>query len=275
MSGVLGAGAGVDGAGPGSSSTMGPGTAVVTGGTSGIGLAIVRGLVRRGFGVVATGRGEPGAEVLDEFGETVRFLRIDHADPAAAEELAESLTALIAAPPSERFGPLTALVNNVGRRHNDLIGELDAVSLQGTLALNVVSHMLLTQALVPLMEERGGAVVNMSSRLASVGMPGVSGYSASKGAINGFTVAAAVELAPKNIRVNAVAPGMTRTPLIEGWLREQPDPAAAEAEVAGNVPLGRLATPEDVAGAVVFLASPEAAYLTGVILPADGGYTAA
>ncbi|MGO1538485.1 MAG: SDR family NAD(P)-dependent oxidoreductase [Leucobacter sp.] len=243
------------------------GTAVVTGGTSGIGLAIVRGLVARGFGVVATGRTAVSADLRDEFTDSVRFVEVDHADPAEANRLAALL--------DERFGPLTALINNVGRRHNELIAELDSENLLETLSLNVVSHMMLTKALVPHFSDAGGAIVNISSRLATVGMPGVSGYSASKGAINGFTVAAAIELAPKNIRVNALAPGMTRTSLIEAWLNEQQDPIAAETEVAGNVPLGRLAVPEDVASAAVFLASPEAAYLTGVILPADGGYTAA
>lgn len=243
------------------------GTAVVTGGTTGIGLAIVRRLVERGFGVVVTGRTPVSNELRDELAASVRFVEIDHADPAEAERLAGML--------DERFGPLTALINNVGRRHNDLISELDADTLLATLSLNVVSHMMLTRALVPHFAPEGGAIVNISSRLASVGLPGVSGYAASKGAINGFTVAAAIELAPQKIRVNALAPGMTRTPLIEAWLAEQPDPVGAEADVAKSVPLGRLAVPEDVASAAVFLASPEAAYLTGVILPADGGYTAA
>lgn len=246
--------------------TTGPtaelGTAVVTGGTSGIGLAIARALERRGFGVVITGRNAPRAEL----GARIRFVAADHADAGAPERVAEAL--------DERFGPLTALVNNVGRRHNELIGELDRERLSETLALNVVSHMMLTQALLPRFSAAGGSIVNVSSRLASVGMPGVSGYAASKGAVNGFTVAAAVELAPRGIRVNAVAPGMTLTPLIEGWLREQPDPAAAEAEVVRRVPLGRLGAPEDVANAVAFLASPESAYITGTVLHADGGYTA-
>lgn len=243
------------------------GTAVVTGGTSGIGLAIVRALAQRGFGVVATGRGEAPAALQEELAGVARFVQIDHADPAAAQA---TLAAL-----DDRFGPLTALVNNVGRRHGAFIGELEHASLAATLALNVISPILLTQELVPRFAEAGGAVVNVSSRLASVGMPGVSGYSASKGAINGFTRAAAVELAPQNIRVNAIAPGMTLTPLIADWLAEQADAGQAAAEVASQVPLGRLATPADIAGAAAFLAGPEAAYITGVILPVDGGYTAA
>lgn len=237
------------------------GTALVTGGTSGIGLAIAEGLVARGLGVVVTGRTEPDAPL----GPHMRFMEVDHSRADAPETVDAAL--------DERFGPLTALVNNVGRRHGATIDELERDGLLETLALNVVSHMMLTQRLVPRFGDRGGSIVNISSRLAVVGMPAVTGYAASKAAINGFTVAAAVELAPKGIRVNAVAPGMTKTPLIEGWLNEQPDPAVAEAEVAGRVPLGRLANPADIAGAVVFLASPESGYITGAVLPADGGYT--
>lgn len=243
------------------------GQAVVTGGTSGIGLAITRELVRRGFGVVATSRTEPDEALGEEFGDDVRFVAVDHSLPDAPDRVLAAL--------DETPEPLTALVNNVGRRHNDLIGEFDADRLLDTLRLNLVSHVMLTQALLPRFDEAGGAIVNVSSRLAQVGMPGVSGYAASKGALNGFTISAAVELAPRNIRVNAIAPGMTRTPLIDSWLNEQSDPEAAEEEVAGAVPLGRLATPADVAGAAGFLVSPEAAYLTGVILLVDGGYTAA
>ena len=239
------------------------GTALVTGGASGIGLAIARGLVDRGFGVVVTGRTQPA----EDLGTHLDFLGVDHAAPDAAERVAAEAGAL------ERFGPLTALVNNVGRRHNDAIGELERDSLLETLALNTVAPMLLTGRLAPRLGEARGAVVNVSSRLAVVGMAGVAGYAASKGALNAFTVAAAVELGPLGVRVNAVAPGMTKTPLIEAWLAEQPDPVAAEAQVADRVPLGRLGRPEDVTGAAVFLASPESGFITGAVLPADGGYT--
>jgi NAD(P)-dependent dehydrogenase (short-subunit alcohol dehydrogenase family) len=123
-------------------------------------------------------------------------------------------------------------------------------------------------------ETGGGAIINVTSRLASIGVPTMSVYSASKGAIKALTTAAAVELAPYNIRVNAVAPGMTRTPLFEAWLAEQEDPQAVASGVIDGIPLARLATPEDVAGAISFLASQDAVYITGATLPVDGGYTA-
>lgn len=235
------------------------GRALVTGGTSGIGLAIAEGLRGRGFDVVATGRSEEWHR------EGIEYLQVDHLDPDAPARVHRAL---------EAGPPLTALVNNVGRRHGAMLEELEWESLQETLQLNTIAPIMLTRALVPLFPADGGAIVNVSSRLARVGMPGVSGYAASKGAVNAFTIAAAVELAPRGIRVNAIAPGMTKTPLIQDWLDEQPDAGAAEAQVAARIPLGALATPRDIAGAAVFLASPEASYLTGVVLPVDGGYTA-
>lgn len=237
--------------------TAAGGAALVTGGTSGIGLAIALGLRERGFEVTVTGRSAPAAPL--------RYLEVDHADPAAPHQVHEELAA---------GAPLRALVNNVGRRHGARLEELEVDSLSETFHLNAISPIMLTQALVPLFDSAGGAIVNVSSRLARVGMAGVSGYAATKGAVNAFTIAAAVELAPRKIRVNAIAPGMTKTPLIGEWLAEQSDPVAAEAGVAARIPLGRLAVPEDIAGAAVFLASPESAYLTGVVLPVDGGFTA-
>lgn len=234
------------------------GTALVTGGTSGIGLAIATGLQSNGFDVVVTGRQECALP------EGVDLLLVDHLDPAAPEQIADRLRGR---------GPLRALVNNVGRRHGATLEELQWDSLQETLVLNTLGPIMLTRALVPLFDETGGAIVNVSSRLAVVGMPGVSGYAASKGGINAFTIAAAVELGPRGIRVNAIAPGMTKTPLIQDWLDEQPDAGAAEAEVAARIPLGALATPQDIAGAAVFLAGPESHYITGAVLPVDGGYT--
>lgn len=236
--------------------------AVVTGGTSGIGLSVATTLATRGFAVVATGRVAPG----DTLPPGIRAVVVDHSDPDSSAQLAADITS--------HEGHITALVNNVGRRDNALIGEFDPSQLSETLALNVVSPLMTTSQLLHCFGPEGGSIVNITSRLASVGLVGVSAYAASKGALNSFTKAAAIELAPRNIRVNAVAPGMTRTPLIEGWLSEQPDPEQALATTLEGIPLGRLAETRDIAEVVAFLVSDEASYLTGMVLPVDGGYTA-
>lgn len=236
--------------------------AVVTGGTSGIGLAITTALLARDFSVIVTGRTPPDSSL----GEHARLVVMDHSAPESSRELAENIMS--------HEGHITTLVNNVGRRHNDAIGEFDHESLEHTFALNVLSPLLTTSALVDCFAPEGGSIISITSRLASVGIPGVSAYAATKGALNSFTKAAAIELAPRNIRVNAVAPGMTHTPLIDSWLSEQSDPDESLATTLAGIPLGRLATTNDIAEVVAFLASDDAAYLTGAVIPVDGGYTA-
>ena len=236
--------------------------AVVTGGTSGIGRAIANALLERDFSVIVTGR-FPTDQPLPE---GARLVVLDHAHPESSRELAANITS--------HEGYITTLVNNVGRRHNDPIDQFDPESLAETFALNVLSPLLTTSALIDCFAREGGSIISITSRLASVGIPEVSAYAATKGALNSFTKAAAIELAPRNIRVNAVAPGMTHTPLIDSWLAEQTDPDQALAITLEGIPLGRLAATTDIAEAVAFLASDDAAYLTGTVLPVDGGYTA-
>ena len=122
---------------------------------------------------------------------------------------------------------------------------------------------------------RRGSIVNVTSRNASVGVPTMAIYAAAKGALLALTRAAAVEWAGEGVRVNAVAPGLTQTPLIRTWIEEQEDPSQFEKEIVFTIPQRRMAEPIDVANAILFLSSDESMHITGASLAVDGGYTAA
>lgn len=243
--------------------------ALVTGATSGIGVTIAEQLVERGMRVVVTGRSqERGREVEERLGDRVRFVRADLTAPGAADDLVARAVAL--------FGRLDVAVNNAAIDHTNDLLEVGEEEIRTTFETNTFAAMNLVIAAARQMRDQGdgGAIINITSRLASIGVPTMGIYSASKGAMLAFTKAAAIDLAPHNIRVNAVAPGMTRTPLYQEWLDGLADPEAEAKRVAEAIPLGRIAEPADVAAVVTFLASPEAAYLTGASIPVEGGYLA-
>ncbi|PRB41037.1 dehydrogenase [Arthrobacter sp. MYb23] len=243
--------------------------ALVTGATSGIGAEIAKRLRQDGFMVIISGRSvERGERVARELADTVHFVQADLTAPRAAEELVET-TIRVA-------GNLDVLINNAAVDHVGPLLETPSDEIRETFEMNTFGAISCLQAAGRAMRAQGtgGAIINITSRLASVGVPSMSIYSASKGAMLALTSAAAVELAPHNIRVNAVAPGMTNTPLYAEWLSAQPNPEETMRHVAGAIPLGRIAEPADVAAAVAYLASPAAAYVTGVSLPVDGGYLA-
>lgn len=243
--------------------------ALVTGGTSGIGVVIAQQLVEAGHRVVVSGRSEQrGSAVAAELGDRARFVRTDLTATGAAADLISRTT--------ETFGRLDVLVNNAAIDHTGELLEVGEAEIRATFETNTFSAMNLLIAAARTMREQGdgGSIINITSRLASIGVPTMGIYSASKGAMLAFTKAAAIDLAPYNIRVNAVAPGMTRTPLYQEWLDGLPDPEAEARRVAEAIPLGRIAEPADVAAVVRFLASPEASYLTGASIPVEGGYLA-
>jgi len=244
--------------------------AVVTGATSGIGVVVAERLVEDGFRVVVTGRNEArGREVEARLGaEHARFVAIDLTEAGAAASLIEQAVAA--------FGRVDVLVNNAAIDHTNELLEVGEDEIRTTFETNTFAAMNLLIAAARQMREQGdgGAILNITSRLASIGVPTMGIYSASKGAMLAFTKAAAIDLAPYNIRVNAIAPGMTRTPLYQEWLDGLEDPAGEAARVAEAIPLGRIAEPSDVAAVVSFLASAEASYLTGASIPVEGGYLA-
>ncbi|MEV5084557.1 SDR family oxidoreductase [Streptomyces sp. NPDC056159] len=245
-----------------------PSVAVVTGATSGIGTATAARLHQDGFHVVVTGRSqERGKAVVAELGPRAHFFEADLTLDDEPERLLRHV--------ADHIGRVDVVVNNAAQDHTGDLLDVPASEIRSTFEINTFATIAVLQAAGRLMRETGGgSIINITSRLASIGVPTMGIYSASKGAIKALTTAAAVELAPHNIRVNAVAPGMTRTPLYETWLAAQPDPDSVALSVVDGIPLKRLAIPDDVAAAVSYLASPGAEYITGTTLPVDGGYTA-
>jgi len=242
--------------------------AIVSGATSGIGTEIARRLHADGLRVVLAGRSsERGSALEAELGDRTAFVAAELTEPGAADAVVEFAVT--------RFGAVHVLVNNAAVDH---YGDLLAVPLeeiQHTLNTNVIASIrLLQSAARAMVDTGGGAIINITSRLASAGVAGLAVYSASKGAMESMTRAAAVELAPHGIRVNAVAPGLTRTPLYDDWMKTLPDPEQAARDQVASIPLGRIAEPRDVAAAVSFLASPDASYITGASLPVEGGFLA-
>ena len=250
--------------------------AIVTGATSGIGAAIARRFAAEGaLQVVAGTPNDADAKraALAELGEgRAIFVGADLTEAGAAARVVRSaLTA---------YGRLDVLVNNAGVDYSGVhvLGS-DPATSRRVFEVNFFAPLALLQEAARAMAggaaagHGGGAIVNVASRAALVGVRGMAVYGASKAALVALTRAAALELAP-GVRVNAVAPGITEGPMMQAWIDRQADPAAFTAELIAGVPAGRMATPEEIAAAVLFLASDEARYVTGAVLPVDGGYSA-
>jgi NAD(P)-dependent dehydrogenase (short-subunit alcohol dehydrogenase family) len=235
-------------------------TVLVTGSTSGIGRAAAEQFGRDGAHVIVTGRDETrGREVvaaIESSGGTAEFIAADLSAPDGARKLAAEV---------ER---VDVLVNNAGIFPFGASHEIPIEDVRAVFDFNVIAPFALVAAFVPGMIERGsGAIVNVSTMVASFGNAGMSAYGASKAALELLTKAWAAEYGPLGVRVNAVSPGPTLTPGVAGAgdLIDQ---------LAGTLPLRRPADPGEIADAIVYLASDEASFITGAILPADGGRVA-
>ncbi len=243
--------------------------AIVTGGTSGIGEATVRLFVSEGARVVVVARRPgPGEQLVAELGpEKTAFVSGDVASEA---------TAKMAIDLAEEWGGVDILVNNAAMDWVSPILDTSEADVRRVLDANFIGSFLMQREAARRMLERGrGSIINLTSRNASVGVPTMGLYAAAKGALLSLTRAAAIEWAKQGVRVNAVAPGLTNTPLVRTWIDDQDDPAAFEKEVAATIPQGRMAQPIEVANAILFLASDESRHVTGITLAVDGGYTAA
>ncbi len=239
-------------------------TAIVTGAAGGVGHATVRLLSEGGARVVAV---DLSPSVLELEGESVLALEGDVAAAATAKR------AVAAA--DDRWGRVDILVNNAAQIVWKSILDTSEDEWDRVMAVNVRSMFLFCRAAIPFMERQGGgAIVSTASISGLVGIAQQSAYSASKGAIVQLTRQLAIECAPARIRVNAVAPGAIDTPFLHGLLETADDPPAIAAAIQAEHPLGRWASAEEVARSILFLASDAARFVTGSVLPVDGGYTA-
>lgn len=233
--------------------------ALVTGAASGIGRAIAERFIAEGAIVIAADVSDRITAVAQEIGATPRILDVsDPTDVAATEEWVRAA-----------FGGLDVLANNAGipggqaRIHETALEDWDRV-----FSVNTRGHFLMLQAGLRLMLGRGGSIVNTASLAGLRATPLTSAYVASKGAVVQLTKAAALEYAADGIRVNAIAPGVVQTPILDAWDEEN------LAKIYASVPLGRGADPAEIARVAAFLASDEASFVTGQIWAIDGGRTA-
>jgi len=235
--------------------------ALVTGASRGIGRAIALALAKRGVLVGAAARGENAEAVVDEIGSAGgRALRLslDVTDAAAVDAGVASLLA--------QAGRVDILVNNAGIARDQLMLRMKRDDWDAVIRTNLTAAFTCTQAVLkPMIKQRSGRIVNITSVVGQAGNAGQTNYAASKAGLIGFTKALALEVASRGITVNAVAPGMIDTEMTRAI-----SPTAQDSW-AEKIPAKRLGTPEDVAGAVVFLASDEASYITGHVLSVNGG----
>lgn len=238
--------------------------AFVTGSTRGIGWACVRILAANGASVILNGVSDQArldervGAITAEFGVPAEGHLFNTSDPEAVKNCYNAIF--------KKHKRLDVLVNNAGVMEGSLLGMVTPELIQKTLQINVQGVILNMQYASRLMaRNRSGSIINMSSIIGRVGNSGQVVYGASKAAVIGMTMSAAKELAPQNIRVNAVAPGFIDTDMVGGFS------ASARDAAIKSVGMGRAGTPDDVAGAVLFLASGLSAYVTGQTLGVDGG----
>jgi 2-keto-3-deoxy-L-fuconate dehydrogenase len=234
-------------------------TVVITGGGSGIGAACARTFLAAGANV--------GVLDLDPGGWTDERACPVRADVADQESLDAGMRTV-----GQEFGGIDVLVNNAGISAVGTVEDNDADEWHRVLDVNVVGMVRATTAALPyLRRSTGASIVNVSSIAATAGVPKRVLYSASKGAVHGFTLAMAADLVAEGIRVNCVAPGTADTPWVARLLAQADDPEAERRRLEARQPTGRLVTAEEVAEAVRYLADPRNAATTGVSLPIDGG----
>jgi NAD(P)-dependent dehydrogenase (short-subunit alcohol dehydrogenase family) len=241
---------------------------VVTGGASWIGAATVRRFAAEGAEVCILDRDLPAAETLaNELGEGHLAMELDVRLEAGVERVAAAVY--------EHWDCVDVLVNNAGSELNKTYNETTVDEWDRVLDTDLKGPWLLCKHFVPRMVERGsGSVINISSLNGLVGFPLSTAYGSAKGGLVVFTRDMAIELATSGVRINCVCPGVIETPMMERWTDLMPDKDEAKSMLRGVMPIGRMGTAEEVAGAVLFFASPDSSLCQGAVLSVDGGFTA-
>jgi NAD(P)-dependent dehydrogenase (short-subunit alcohol dehydrogenase family) len=244
--------------------------AVVTGAAAGIGEATAIAFAQEGAGVAIVDKdreqGAVVAKTIEEQGGDVLVVLADISHEDDVQGMVEKVTA--------RWDRLDILVNNAGIYYQADVVDTPSQVWNNVLGVNLSGAFLCTKYAVPVMVRGGGgAVVNVASEAGLVGIKGQVAYNVSKGGMIALTRSCAVDLAEQGVRVNCVCPGTSDTPLVREAVNRAPDPAAARRALEEMRPLNRLGKPEEIAAAILYLASSEAGYATGAILSVDGGYT--
>jgi NAD(P)-dependent dehydrogenase (short-subunit alcohol dehydrogenase family) len=236
--------------------------AIVTGGGSGLGFAMAEKFTQAGIETIIAGRDKEKLDAAKErLGNLCHAMTVDVSDLSSIPGFVSNVV--------KQFGQIDILVNNAGINMKKLIEEVTDEDFQKVITTNLTAVFVMSREVIKhMLERKTGCIINISSMAAQYGLPKVIAYSASKTAIDGLTRAMAVELGPKGIRVNAIAPGFIYSDMTARALDSDPE---RKAKVFNRTPMGIMGQPSDIGDAALFLASDAAKYITGVVLPVDGG----